>query len=181
MSITSCNFHGSDVDPALSAIRKLCQIPGMRIGEKIDTMARERGLTPAALSRLTGIPSPRFSEWKQSDADRPRGPTVPQLLAVARVLNTTMEYLADDTMSDPPPPAVSDAEGKLLWALRALEVDPDEALRLVRHGLATRPPIKDLGHTDLGGESVRHHKRAKGPDAPIRGADPAPSRRRRPK
>jgi transcriptional regulator with XRE-family HTH domain len=73
----------------------------------------QRGLKAADLSRLTGIPSQRFTEWKNSTPERPRVPTLSQALRIARALGVPLDYLADDDLDDP-------------TSLAELGIDPDD-------------------------------------------------------
>jgi transcriptional regulator with XRE-family HTH domain len=99
---------------------------GMEFGKKLPLLIRSRGLKAAEVARLTGIPAPRFTDWK--DPDSGRAPTLGQALRLARVLGVPLDYLADDDADDPPP-VLSPAEQQAVTLTRALALSVEEVAR----------------------------------------------------
>lgn len=64
--------------------------------ETLKRLMRERGITPKALSRATGIPSSTLSEW--SAGREPR--LGDQLIRLSRFLGVSIEYLATGKSPD---------------------------------------------------------------------------------
>lgn len=114
----------------------------MRLAEKLPMLMNQRGLKAADLARLTGIPSQRFTEWKDATPDRPRAPTLAQALRVARALGVSLDYLADDEQDQPPTPAVTDEERVILDMVHTLGVA--EAKRRLLQALPPPPAGIDI-------------------------------------
>ena len=66
------------------------------LGQKIHDLRTEKSLSLSKLSNLTGISKSRIWELENRDSHRPSMETVKRLAAA---LNTTIEYLADDSGS----------------------------------------------------------------------------------
>jgi transcriptional regulator with XRE-family HTH domain len=123
---------------SLQALKGKGFMDRMKFFEKLPKLIKERGLTPAVVSRQTGIRAQRFTDWKDPEPKDNRRPTAAQLLALARALKVPMEYLADDAMDDPPPSEISPDEAALLEVVRASGVSARELrTALIREGVRT--------------------------------------------
>ena len=82
--------------------------------ERYCTIRDSRGFRDADIARLTGITPSTFSDWKNGKS----APNAVKLIAIARVLKTTAEYLVTGTdtlaLSDP----LSDDEWELVRGYR---------------------------------------------------------------
>jgi transcriptional regulator with XRE-family HTH domain len=96
----------------------------MGFTEKITALAKRHRFNQAEVSRRTGSSPAAVSKWF-------RGESVPGLYeaaALARALGVTLDFLADDTQDDPPAGPDPD-EAFVLRTVRALKLDPEEAVR----------------------------------------------------
>ena len=57
--------------------------------EKFEELLKSRNLTAADITRMTGISSTVFSEWKKGKSV----PKADKLILIAKALGTTVEYL----------------------------------------------------------------------------------------
>ena len=62
----------------------------MTIGEKLTQLMKEKGLTQAALSKLSGISQSTISDY----CNDKKSPTLPNAKAIADVLDVTLDELA---------------------------------------------------------------------------------------
>lgn len=90
----------------------------MRLKEKLPWLMEQKGIKPAELSKMTGIPAPRFSEWK--DPKGKRSPTLEQAKRIARALGVSLDYLADDSLDEPPNPELNAEDREILRIARRL-------------------------------------------------------------
>jgi transcriptional regulator with XRE-family HTH domain len=106
---------------------------GMDMWEKIERLNGEKGLNWADLARLIGVKDSRISKWRSGTGEVDRK----QLLRIAKVLGSGVEYLADDSIEDPrsAQPLTKDEEHvvQVYRNLRSLGAI-DEAL--ATHGMA---------------------------------------------
>lgn len=96
----------------------------MELANKILRLSRELRLSQSEIARQAGVSPSAVSKWV-------RGESVPGLFeaaALARVLRVPIAFLADDTLDDPPTGPDPD-EAFVLRAVRALRLDPEEAVR----------------------------------------------------
>lgn len=91
-------------------------LQGMKIFDKIDAALDARGLTQAALERLTGLAENRISKWK----DGKGYPDLEQARRIAKTLDVPLEWLADDAQDWPPPRNIDDS--RWLWLVQAADV-----------------------------------------------------------
>ncbi len=68
--------------------------------DKICELIVRKGYTQVAIERSCKLPENRISKWK----DGKGVPTGPQLWRIAKALEVSMEYLADDDLDQPPEP-----------------------------------------------------------------------------
>lgn len=69
----------------------------MTLTEKLDRLLNERGLNKSQLSALSGVPYTTIASLYEKGADNAKRST---LLALARCLNVSLDYLADDSVSE---------------------------------------------------------------------------------
>ena len=70
----------------------------LTLTDKLDQLLRERGLNKSQLSALSGVPYTKFASLYEKGADNAKRST---LLSLARCLNVSLDYLADDSVSEP--------------------------------------------------------------------------------
>jgi transcriptional regulator with XRE-family HTH domain len=111
---------------------ELDTITAMRFHEKISRVAAAKRLNQSAIAVLTGIPQTSLSRWMSGKAV----PKLGEAFALARALGVSLDYLADDSLDDPPPPAAGpDLTPDEVWILetaRALGPDKAKARLLLR-------------------------------------------------
>ena len=64
----------------------------------LDQLLRERGLNKSQLSALSGVPYTTIASLYEKGADNAKRST---LLSLARCLNVSLDYLADDSVNEP--------------------------------------------------------------------------------
>ena len=66
--------------------------------DRFEDLLKRKGMKVADLSRITGLTSTVFSEWKSGKSI----PKTDKLIKIAKALNTTVEYLVtgEDSISD---------------------------------------------------------------------------------
>lgn len=96
--------------------------------EKVSRLLDERGMIPADLTRLTGIPSGRLSKLAQGQGQL----RIPEALRIARALQVSLDFLADDAATNPEPQLSEDDRVILIIAR---DLGPTEARRRL-----LRPP-----------------------------------------
>jgi transcriptional regulator with XRE-family HTH domain len=84
----------------------------MRLSEKIPMLVKRMGITQAELARAIGTYPSRISEWASEEGK----PSIQQALRMARALNVSLDYLADDAQDDPPQMLSSEWERKV-WEI----------------------------------------------------------------
>ena len=72
----------------------------MTLTDKLDQLMQERGMNKSQLSALSGVPYTTIVSLYEKGADNAKRST---LLALARCLNVSLDYLADDSVLDPAP------------------------------------------------------------------------------
>lgn len=129
----------------------------MKLVDKALRMAKEKRINQAELARLIGVPPSRVSEWKNDEGK----PSVDHALRMAKVVGTTLDYLADDELDEPPAPSSLEPDEQFILQLfRDLRLSRDEAARRlamasdahdgefsanepgVAHRVPTRPRVK---------------------------------------
>lgn len=135
--------------------------------DKIVMLLDQRRLDQDEFESLAGLARGRISKWKADQGE----PTASQTLRMARLLQVSMEFLADESIDEPlPPPAehflFNEDERAIIELYRDLELNRQEAVKRLATPLAT-------GQVWLPG-SVRDHTPPKpsGPRRPPR-AKPA--------
>ncbi|WP_422930871.1 helix-turn-helix domain-containing protein [Singulisphaera sp. PoT] len=71
----------------------------MRLIDKALLVAMQKGLNQADLAKLLDIPPSRISEWKS--AAQGSSPNLSQALNIARVLDVSLDWLADESKGGP--------------------------------------------------------------------------------
>jgi transcriptional regulator with XRE-family HTH domain len=98
----------------------------MEFSEKLEKMIAEKGITQTALARETGIDQSAISAMTLGK----RRPYMDQALLLARALGVPLDYLADDSMDEPPPTTeLGEVAIAILDLVEALDLDKREALR----------------------------------------------------
>jgi transcriptional regulator with XRE-family HTH domain len=103
------------------------QVEAMMI-DKILMLAEAKGWDQGELESRAGLARGRISKWKADQGE----PTASQTLRIARLLNVSMEFLADDRMSTPAPPpsaSLADDERTIVELYRDLEIGKREAVK----------------------------------------------------
>lgn len=128
--------------------------------EKIVDLARKRGLTQGQLEAAAHLPQGRISKWKNRDGE----PSVSQGLKLARLLGSSLDYLADEETSSPPAPALSADEERILWLVRAAGLSADDVAKAItRYTAAVADAAGMTSSTDRipgDAERARQPKRA---------------------
>lgn len=99
--------------------------------EKVWKLLEKRGMLAADLSRTTGIRESRLSQLGKDDGKL----RLPEALRIARALGTTIEYLADPEMDEPPVHAGQESPVWITIKTITDEIGEQEALRRL-----LRPP-----------------------------------------
>jgi transcriptional regulator with XRE-family HTH domain len=98
----------------------------MDLAEKLRTLCAEHRLKPADLARaLGGVPKSTMSNWWNGV----NKPDLETALKMARILNVPLDFLADDSLDDPPPPGLSEDERYLLKTVRSLRIELEYAIQ----------------------------------------------------
>lgn len=106
--------------------------------EKLVRLLEDRGISQAAFERSTLLSANRISKWKGGTGEA----TASEALRIARALRVSFEWLADDAAEWPPREEITADEARLLWAIRALRLDAEEALRLINQASSAPPALK---------------------------------------
>jgi transcriptional regulator with XRE-family HTH domain len=161
-----------------------------RFGDKVMALISDIPLDKAKTARAIGVDASQFGKWIKGTA----WPKPEQLLALARFLEVSCEYLVDDTMDAPESASpLSEDERYLLRVMRGLRLDFEESVRRLVGEVATKPaeaPRPTIGQPGSGGTvgvqdlpprkaSKPHLSDVGHPDDPIteRTGDPVPRRR----
>lgn len=107
----------------------------MKFHEKVSMLIGRMGISQSELSRRSGIDRSMISDALNGKHALRLG----NALKVARALGVSLEYLADEGMSEPPPPAIGADELALIRLARLMGMD--EAMRR----LVQAPPSGDGG------------------------------------
>lgn len=99
--------------------------------EKIWKLLEKRGMSAAELSRATGIRQSRLSQLGKDDGKL----RLPEALRIARALGTSLEYLADPEMDEPPAHVGQESPVWITIRTIAEEIGGQEAVRRL-----LRPP-----------------------------------------
>lgn len=151
----------------------------MKFMEKVRAQVARQNRNLAQLSRMTGVPQQRFQDWDNPQSNRK--PTLAQALAIAKALHVSLDYLADDEMTD-----VADSfklsrdEEVIIALIRNAEIDPKKALKAVIS--LTRPSLWAAYHSITEVVDPATELPTKGTWAPLTvttQSDPKPTRPRR--
>jgi transcriptional regulator with XRE-family HTH domain len=119
----------------------------MKIGEKIQKLIEDRGTSQAELGRKVKIAQPRLNVVINGKARL----FVDQAAAVAKALDVSLDYLADESLGEPLPPAMTEWERKV-WEIVSA-IGPEMAWRrLIGEGVAKGPLIVDTASDDPASE-----------------------------
>lgn len=92
----------------------------MKMIDKILKASNDLGLKQTELEVACGFSENRLSKWKKSGKYTPK----PQeLLALARVLNLSIEYLVDDQQGQPPSPELTERERQIRDVIRTIGIE----------------------------------------------------------
>lgn len=142
MAVVTLRRHGVNVCMTFSA--------------KVRDLLKRHRLSQADLAEAIGTNQPQISRWLEKD--RPPQKTA-LLLRLARSLGTSVDFLIDDAMDEPPaPPELTEDERYLLRTYRNSGIDADTAARRImeRPGSRFIPERERLpggGEERPGGES----------------------------
>ena len=108
-------------------------------------LCQKRNVTPYRVAKECGFSNVTLSDWKNKGST----PRADKLIAVARYLGTTVEYLVTGETSDPLPPVIlSEEEEDLLAAYRSLNNTGKEKVDEYINDLADNDKyIKDIIRT----------------------------------
>jgi transcriptional regulator with XRE-family HTH domain len=132
--------------------------------QKLDELLKLRGIKQAAFERSTLLSENRISKWKNGQGE----PSATEALRMARALRVSLEWLIDDESDEPPREELTAGDARLLWAVRALGLDAEEALRLIDRGRAMPAAPKSPGAPQKP-EVIQTSKQGEG-SSPKRGA-----------
>lgn len=92
-------------------------IATMNFGEKIKPLMEAKRFKAADVAKAADVSESQYYAWI-SPKNTNRRPTVPQLLAICRLLGVTMESMADDDMDAIPADPMPADEATVLEAYR---------------------------------------------------------------
>lgn len=98
----------------------------MNFGDKVRGLMKSRGLTQKTVALSLGTNQPVVSDWVRNDTppvDRGR------LIALARLLGVSVDYLIDDAMETPDAKDLTLDEKTILDVIKALRLSKDEVIR----------------------------------------------------
>lgn len=107
--------------------------------DKIVMLAEARGWDQGELESRAGLARGRISKWKADQGE----PSAKQALRMARLLNVSMEFLADDDLDEPVPVpsiALADDERAIIDLYHDLELDKREAVKRLATPLTAAVP-----------------------------------------
>lgn len=81
----------------------------MKLPEKLVTLRKQRGLSQEALAEQLGVSRQAISRWEQGSAQ----PDAGNLFQLSRLFQVSADYLLDDTLDQPSPPAAPPAADPL--------------------------------------------------------------------
>ena len=104
-------------------------------------LCQKRNVTPYRVAKECGFSNVTLSDWKNKGST----PRVDKLIAVARYLGTTVEYLVTGETSDPLPSVIlSEEEEGLLAAYRSLnDTGKNKAAEYIRDLSENERYVKD--------------------------------------
>lgn len=112
----------------------------MRFPEKLILVIQDSGLSQARISRDAELHPSALSDMTAGK----RRPYMDQALKLARALKVPLEYLADDSLDEPPEPQLTDDDAFVIRAVRAMGISADEAVRRIYAG-ALKPELVSNG------------------------------------
>ena len=88
----------------------------MTLSEKLQTLRKAAGLSQEALAEQLGVTRQAVSKWETGEGK----PDIDNLLPLAKLLHTTVDYLLDDTADAPRaekshPQPQTESVGRELW------------------------------------------------------------------
>lgn len=117
--------------------------------EKIEKLNDRKGLNWADLARLIGVKDSRISKWRSGTGEVDRR----QLLRIAKVLETSADYLADDSLEEPGMLLqLADDERALLQVYRALRPQLDQARAIRALSAASNAELSMSHRTTIQGQ-----------------------------
>lgn len=118
----------------------------MNFHDKLVMCCDAKGWNQASLFRAVGgVSRTTVSNWFNHESK----PDMETALRIARALDVPLDYLADDTIDEPPAPAAQADWGRtVLELIRALRLDEAEAMRRIATGGAM-PPRQEDGETPI--------------------------------
>ena len=113
----------------------------MTFGEKLDRLCRTQGMTQKLLADRLGDVSPAtVSNWVNGTF----APRITEAARIARMFEVSLDYLGFDEIEDILPAVPSDDQA-ILRLVRALRLDPDEALRRLAASPAVEAALQGPG------------------------------------
>lgn len=107
----------------------------MKLVDKAIKLAQHRRIKQGELARMIGVDPARLSEWKK-DVGKP---SIDHAFRMARLLDVPLDYLADDSLDEPVPVGLSEAERLVLGLVRSMGLD--EAHRRLASSPAAGQPV----------------------------------------
>lgn len=103
----------------------IATIDSMTFDRKVLAACEDREWTASDLARRVGVSKNTTGRWLSGQTR----PYEESLVRLARVLDLSLDYLADDALDEPPAPALSEDERTVLEVYRALRLDAQAAIR----------------------------------------------------
>lgn len=94
-------------------------IPDMDIHGKLKAMTDQRRIKAEELGKIAGAGRSTAYDWLNGKSS----PSLVQSLRIARTFGVPLEWLADDDVGFPPPPARSDSEQRVLRYASAIGIE----------------------------------------------------------
>ncbi|MGE4196037.1 MAG: helix-turn-helix domain-containing protein [Phycisphaerales bacterium] len=111
----------------------------MRVEDKILALLAARGLKQIDAAHAMGVDSSRLTEMKNYEWT----PNIHHAFLIAKKLGVSLDYLLDESIDEPPPPAISEDERSCLDLMRTLKLPKQAVLDALKAAYdklaATRP------------------------------------------
>ena len=111
----------------------------MTLGEKLSKLIATRGTNKANVARTLGVSKSTIANWIE-------GKGVPKLYEAAKLadaLGVPLDYLADDTLDEPPGPELAPDEAEVFRLVRRMGVE-EAHRRLLQLSDGSRRVIDDM-------------------------------------
>jgi transcriptional regulator with XRE-family HTH domain len=105
--------------------------------EKIVARRAELKMSQSDLGKAVGLHQSRIARWEGGDGM----PSMIQGRDICRALQISYDYLVDDSLTEPPLPALSGGEMFLVDVIRGLGISRDDALKRLATPLIVTGPV----------------------------------------